>query len=115
MRASVSAFYFGFRSFYMNRGNFWIRITVVAIVVTFAAVIGQIERLRNSLRVQPQETPVVVDDKRPRPPKKPRVESEPEVLVRFKPGISIDAIRQIAGRSNDRLDDEIESVNGLAF
>ena len=55
----------------MNRGNFWIRITVVAIVVTFAAVIGQIERLRNSLRVQPQETPVVVDDKRPRPPKKP--------------------------------------------
>jgi hypothetical protein len=36
----------------MNRGNFWIRITVVAIVVTFAAVIGQIERLRNSLRVQ---------------------------------------------------------------
>ena len=99
----------------MNRGNFWIRITVVAIVVTFAAVIGQIERLRNSLRVQPQETPVVVDDKRPRPPKKPRVESEPEVLVRFKPGISIDAIRQIAGRSNDRLDDEIESVNGLAF
>jgi hypothetical protein len=36
-------------------------------------------------------------------------------LVRFKPGISIDTIRQIAGRSNDRLDDEIESVNGLAF
>jgi subtilisin family serine protease len=95
----------------MNRGNFWVRITIVAIVVSFAAVIGQIERLRSSLRVSPQETPSI--EHPPRKPKKPRPEGEPEVLVRFKPGIRLDAIRQFASRSNDRVEDEIESVSGL--
>jgi subtilisin family serine protease len=95
----------------MNRGNFWVRITIVAIVVSFAAVIGQIERLRSSLRVPLQETPSI--EHPPRKPKKPRPEGEPEVLVRFRPGISLDAIRQVASRSNDRVEDEIESVSGL--
>jgi subtilisin family serine protease len=38
----------------------------------------------------------------------------PEVLVRFKPGISLERIRQIASANNDRLTDEIESVGGLS-
>jgi subtilisin family serine protease len=97
----------------MNRGNFWVRLTIVAIVVSFAAVIGQIERLRSSLRVSVQETPTI--EHPPKKPKRPKLENEPEVLVRFKPGVSLDAIRQIASRYNDRLEDEIESVNGLAF
>ena len=97
----------------MNRSNFWIRITIVAIVVTFAAVIGQMERWRASLKISPQETPTVDHGKKPRPPKRRRPENEAEVLVRFKPGIDLDAIRQIASRSNDRVEDEIESVNGL--
>jgi subtilisin family serine protease len=95
----------------MNRGNFWVRITIVAIVVSFAAVIGQIERLRSSLRVGLQETPNI--EHPPRKPKRPRPEGEPEVLVRFKPGISLDTIRQVASRLNDRVEDEIESVGGL--
>ncbi|MFL6467650.1 MAG: S8 family peptidase [Pyrinomonadaceae bacterium] len=97
----------------MNRNNFWIRITIVTIVVTFAAIIGQMERWRASLNQHRLDTPVSFDDKKPRPPKRPKIESDAEVIVRFKPGISLDTIRQIAGRSNDRVEDEIESVNGL--
>ena len=97
----------------MNRGNFWVRLTIVAIVVTFAAVIGQIERLRSSLRVSVQETPSI--EHPPKKPKRPKLETVPEVLVRFKSGVSLDAIRQIASRYNDRVEDEIESVNGLTF
>jgi subtilisin family serine protease len=97
----------------MNRGNIWVRLTIVAIVVTFAAVIGQIERLRSSLRVSVQETPSI--EHPPKKPKRPKFDNDAEVLVRFKPGVSLDAIRQIAGRYNDRVEDEIESVNGLAF
>jgi subtilisin family serine protease len=95
----------------MNRNNFWVRFTIVAIIVTFAAVLGQIQRWRTGLRPAIQETSNL--DKKPRPPKRPRVESEPEVLVRFKPGISVEEIRSIAGRFNDRMEDEIESVEGL--
>ena len=95
----------------MNRSNFWVRITIVAIIVTFAAVLGQIQRWRTGSHPAIQETSNL--DKKPRPPKRPRIESEPEVLVRFKPGVSLDEIRNIAGRYNDRMEDEIESVSGL--
>src|SRR5215213_5757039 len=95
----------------MNRSNIWIRVMIVGIAVTFAAVIGQIDRLRSSLRPAIQETSNL--DRHPRKPKRPKLEGDPEVLVRFKPGVSLDTIRQIALRSNDRIEDEVESVNGL--
>ena len=38
---------------------------------------------------------------------------EPEILVRFREGLSEDAIRKIAAEHNDTVEDEIESVNGL--
>lgn len=95
----------------MNRSNFLVRLTVVAIIVAFAAVLGQIQRWRTGLRPAIQETANL--DKKPRPPKRPRPESEPEVLVKFKPGISVEVIRSIASRTNDRMEDEIESVSGL--
>ena len=95
----------------MNRSNFWVRLTIVAIVVTFAAVIGQLERWRTSLRPAVQETSNL--HKPPRKPKRPKLETEPEVLVRFKAGISLDEIRSVAARHNDRVEDEIESVSGL--
>ena len=36
-----------------------------------------------------------------------------EALVRFKPGVSEERIQAIAARLHDRVEDEIESVNGL--
>jgi thermitase len=40
-------------------------------------------------------------------------ESEPEVLVKFRPGISLERVKRLAAGFNDRVEDEIESVNGL--
>lgn len=96
----------------MNRNNLWIRITIVAIVVSFAAVLGQIQRWRSDLRPAVQET-VNVDHKRPKKPKRPRPENEPEILVKFKTGVSNEVIRDIAARSNDRIEDRLEIVDGL--
>jgi thermitase len=92
----------------MNRNNIWIHITIAAVIITIAAVFGQINRWEKSLKIGD----VRVDTM---PAKKPSKTHDPavDVLVRFRPGVSFDRIRQIAARNNDRLDDEIESVNGL--
>ncbi|MEP7211947.1 MAG: S8 family peptidase [Acidobacteriota bacterium] len=92
----------------MNRNNIWIHITIAAVVITFAAVFGQINRWERSLTIGD----VRVDTTSAKKPSKAH-DPEVDVLVRFKPGVSFDRIRQIAARNNDRLDDEIEAVNGL--
>ncbi len=97
----------------MNRNNIWIHVGIAVVLITLAGVLGQISRWKSSLR---QASPVVKTDKgisglsvgkgvAPR--------HDPEVLVRFKPGVSMDKIRSIASVNNDSLADEIESVRGL--
>jgi subtilisin family serine protease len=95
----------------MNRNNIWVHIGIAAVLISFAAVIGQIDRWRAALRVQDTTAtrPVV----RTTTTTRTSADSEPEVLVRFKSGVSLADIKRIAGRSNDRVEDEIESVNGL--
>ena len=79
----------------MNRNNIWIHVTLAVVLVVFAAVLGQIDRWRAALSVpstQPQIKAVRTtgDD--------PIVKSGvPEVLVRFKPGVTLDKIREILG------------------
>src|ERR1051325_7010045 len=96
----------------MNRSNVWIHIGLAVVLVTLAAVIGQIDRWRSILR-----TPAV--ERRQTAPVQPRrdIESSPnsdaEVLIRFKPGTSLDGIRAMASLNHDRVVDDIESVNGL--
>ncbi len=90
----------------MDRSNFWVHFGIAAILVTFAAVLGGLERWRSSLSADvaiPEEHRSVGPLKRP-----------PEVLVRFKPDVSLDRMRSIAAASNDQVVDEIESVGGLA-
>ncbi len=95
----------------MNRKNIWIHIGLAVVLVTMAAVLGQIERWKSALRVGSSRSETVrkVDL---------RINHDdgggrPEVLVRFKPGVSLDKIRTVASANNDVLVDEIESVNGL--
>ena len=95
----------------MNRNNFWVHFGIAVVVIAFAAVIGQIDRWRAGLRVQ-DTTPVRTTPKAPATTRS-AADSEPEVLVRFKPGVSEADIKRIASRSNDRVEDEIESVGGL--
>lgn len=95
----------------MNRGNFWIRIGIVGVLIVTAAVFGQIRRWQSkpfpnievdhSAAQKPKTTTRTIKD------------AEPEVLVRFKPGVKLSEIKKIAGRLNDRVEDNVESVKGL--
>ncbi len=97
----------------MNRNNIWIHVGLAGIVVMFAAVLGQIGRWESSLEQGLKADRSVA----PAPPaatvQYSSNDSEPEVLVRFKPGVSLDRIRSIAARNHDFVEDEIESVSGL--
>jgi len=95
----------------MNRSNIWIRIGIVGVLIVTAAVLGQIRRW--------QSKPLVNIEVDHPAASKPSVrgrsfeETQPEVLVRFKEGSAMHQIKKIAGRLNDRIEDEIESVKGL--
>ena len=95
----------------MNRNNIWIHVSIAVVIITIAAVLGQIDRWRAALKA-PAAPTAQVDAKRDK--KKPADDRKPEVLVRFKPGITLDRIRAIAGTNHDKLVDEIESVSGLS-
>ncbi|HQZ82812.1 MAG TPA: S8 family serine peptidase [Pyrinomonadaceae bacterium] len=96
----------------MNRSNIWIHIGLAVVLVSFAAVLGRIDRMASSLKTERQQDVERVrrtnDDYQPRANTVP-----PEVLVRFKKGTTLEQIREIAFKNNDRVDDEIEAVNGL--
>lgn len=95
----------------MNRSNIWIHITLAVILITIAGVLGQIDRWRSSLK----NAPAVAEKRYSKQPNKERDirAGVPEVIVRFKRGVSLDRIREIASANNDRLADEVEAVKGL--
>ena len=98
----------------MNRNNIWIHIGIAVVIVTMAAVLGQIRRWENSLRaMRNQSGDVTKTVPKPASLKRSASDSEPEVLVRFRPGVSLSQIKNLAARNNDRVEDEIESVKGL--
>ena len=94
----------------MNRNNIWIHITIATVLITLAAVLGQIRRWENSLN---KHTETIINTSGVGT--RAEYAATPEVNVKFRPGISLTRIKQIASINNDRVDDEIESVNGLVF
>src|SRR5687767_6222494 len=92
----------------MNRNNIWIHVGIATVLITLAAVLGQIDRWRTALRTPSGETRAVRTVSVEK-----RSAGAPEVLVRFKPGVSQERIRSLTSRYNDVLADNIESVNGL--
>ena len=52
--------------------------------------------------------------RKPTGPFKSKDKGEPEVLVRFRPGVGLAQISSIAAGNHDAVDDEIEAVEGLA-
>ncbi len=95
----------------MNSNNIWIHITLAVVLVAFAAVLGQIERWRAALSGPTSQPQIRAVPKKTDDPIVKR--GVPEVLVRFRPGVTLDRIRAVASANNDRLNDEIESVGGL--
>jgi thermitase len=98
----------------MNRNNIWIHIGLAVVLITLAAVVGQIDRWRAALTAT---TPARVTGITPLPVRSERDQAiaDAEVIVRFKPGVSLSEIRTIAASKNDRVVDEDESVPGLTF
>ncbi len=98
----------------MNRNNFWIHFGIAVVIITMAAVLGQIRRWETSLRKTPVSTGK--SDKQTTKPiavKRSNADGEPEINVRFKPTVNLSDIRKLAAKNNDRIEDEIEAVKGL--
>jgi subtilisin family serine protease len=96
----------------MNRHNIWIHVSIAVVFIALAAVLGQISRWKTALSVPEATTSSrSLLDYTALPASR---SSPPEVLVRFKSGVSLDRIRSIASAQNDSLSDRIESVRGLA-
>lgn len=96
----------------MNRNNIWIHVGLATVLITIAAVLGQIERWKAALTEFPLPT---TSQAAKRTGDDPIVKkSLPEVLVRFKHGVTLEQIRRIASANHDSLTDEIEAVDGLS-
>lgn len=96
----------------MNRNNIWIHVGLATILITIAAVLGQIDRWKAALReFEPPKSAKINVSTGDDPIVKKGL---PEVLVRFKHGVTLSQIRAIASANHDVLRDEIESVDGLS-
>jgi thermitase len=94
----------------MNRQNFVGHLALALMFVVAAAFVGQIQRWEWRRGKQA----VVIDHGPPAAERAdPRESREPDVLVRFRPGVSAERIEALAAQRGDRVEDEIESVNGL--
>ena len=97
----------------MNRNNFWIHFGIAVVLIGLAAIIGQVVRWETMLR---QPTTVSEPAKltpKPIAVKRSSSEKEPEVLVKFRPNVSLAEIKRIVIKNNDSVEDEIETVKGL--
>ncbi len=99
----------------MNRNNIWIHVGIAVVLITLAAVLGQIRVWQTGLRTIIPASSDLVRKNQPTAVDEVHTRNglEPEVLVRFKPGVSLAEIKRIATRNNDKMEDEIESVSGL--
>ena len=99
----------------MNRNNIWIHIGLAVVLITMAGILGQIQRWKTSLRTVSETSKVVRTVPKPETAIRSHKDSEPEVLVRFRPGVTLSQIKKVVLRNNDQVEDRIESVNGLVF
>lgn len=96
----------------MNRKNIWIHITIAVIIITMAAVLGQIRRWQSTLGMF-KEKSVTKQTPKPLTVNRSTKDCEPEVLVKFRPEVGLAEIQKIAAKHNDKVEDEIEAVKNL--
>jgi thermitase len=102
----------------MNRQNFLGHLALALTLVLVAAFAGQVRHWQHDWKGEPHTGRLVFGGATPAQPRGTgagAVEHErAEVLVRFRSGTSLEQVRKLAAHLNDRLEDEIESVDGLA-
>src|ERR1044072_166075 len=99
----------------MNRNNIFIHIALALVLVLVAAFAGQLNKWRKSWKpgrfvpVEEKKKAMTVEDISL---SEPRRRGAPEILVKFKSGISQDAIDRLTAERNDRVEDRIENIEG---
>ena len=100
----------------MNRNNFFIHLALALVLILVAAFAGQLSRWRKQWK---SHIVIVPSEKKKAATSEEIALTEtltlgrPEVLVKFKAGVSQQAIEQLTARLHDRVEDRIENVNGL--
>src|SRR5678816_2762676 len=100
----------------MNRNNFFIHLALALVLILVAAFAGQLNRWRKEWKAHVRIVPAT-EKKQPTTAEdialsETRSFGRPEVLVKFKSGISQATIEQLTARFNDRVEDRIENVPG---
>ena len=102
----------------MNRNNFLPHIALAVVLILVAAFAGQLRRWqryewKSHVRIFPgaSKRAFMKDEQIGRADT--HAVAMPEVLVRFKPGVSEETIQEITARFHDQVEDEIEAVPGL--
>lgn len=109
----------------MNRNNFLGHLALALTVILVAAFAGQVRRWQKDWQKQ-QAQPRTEQTAQPNTDEATEAEedgddkddedaTQSEVLVRFRAGTSEEVIKNDVARFNDDLEDQIESVNGLAI
>ena len=100
----------------MNRNNIFIHIALALVLILVAAFAGQLNRWRKQWKSQVRIVPTA--EKKHATTSEEVALSEtrnfgrPEVLVKFRSGVSLESIESITSRMNDRVEDRIENVAG---
>jgi subtilisin family serine protease len=101
----------------MSRNKSILLVAVVLVIVLGLAFVAQVRKLRSqlrsSVRIVPAESKSRQDLSESGMNQDAAYTSRPEVLVKFRVGVSADAINEITRRLGDRVQDEIEAVPGL--
>lgn len=91
----------------MNRQNFLGHLALATAIILIAAFAGQVRRWRQEWRTNRKSVEISRTEEIA-----PRGKGA-EILVRFKPGTTLDYIRSTAAAHHDLVEDKIESVDGL--
>jgi thermitase len=95
----------------MNRNNIWVHLGIAIIIVGIAGIVGQVRNWQIS--VNERQAATVKQLTKAVAVKRSASESEPEVLVKFRPGVTSAEIKKVVAKNNDRVEDVIEIVKGL--
>ena len=101
----------------MNRNNFFIHLALALVLILVAAFAGQLSRWRKQWRSDVRIIPAT-EKKQPTSTEEialseTRSLGSPEVLVKFKSGVSDEAIEALTARLHDRVEDRIENADGV--
>jgi subtilisin family serine protease len=100
----------------MNRNNFLIHLALAIVLILVAAFAGQLNRWRKQWKSHVRIMPVAEKTRASTATEialaEGRTSSRPEVLVKFKSGVSFETIEELTARFHDRVEDRIENAPG---